>query len=140
MFEYRRNLRGDAVVPVKDYRIDNAYAADAKVGDIVKLNESGQVVAATEGDAPVLGVFLGPLVKREKDPDFYGKVQTAEGMIFEATYTGDAPTVGGEHPITVADGEYHVDLTSTANPAVKIVAVNEKRQTVDVVFTALQLG
>lgn len=147
MFEYRRNLRGDAAVPVKDFLLDETYAASAKVQDVVKL-DSGKVVAAEEGDTDVLGVFVGPCIKMEKVDDTYGKVQSAEGLVFEASVSGSGtPTVGGKYGITVdSDGNYAVNLDDTTNAAVEVVAVNENRgpdgdeTTVDVKFVSLQLG
>ena len=140
MFEYRKSLRGDSIFPIRDYKLNEDYAKVAKRGDVVKLNASGEVVAAAANDTEVLGVFLGREIKTEAETDFYGKVQASEGMVFEATVSGTGNVVvGAKHPIALTDGDYSVNLDSTSNAAVKIIEATD-RGTAYVTFINLQQG
>lgn len=124
MIQFRRMLTGDSAMPVKDYTINTAYAATAKVGDLVKLNATGEVVKAVVADAAVLGIFLGFNIKIVADTVFTGKVRVSNEAVYEVSASGTAPVVGGSYAFAInADGTVEINGGVTANPTFKVVAV-----------------
>jgi hypothetical protein len=138
MFNYRRALSSDAVVPTKDYKLDAAYAGVAKKGDIVALNAAGEVVAAAADAAAVLGVFVGKNIKIENDTTETGKVMGATGLVFEADVVG-TPVVGGAYGLGLTAGDYFVDVAEITVKLFKVVAVRDNGN-VDVVITGYQIA
>ena len=119
--EFRRGLGSDAVQAVKDFTLDATYAATAKKGDIVKLNASGQVVAAATNDILVLGVYEGPNIKLAADTVTTGKVRTAAEAVYEITVTGGTPVPGLGYPVTLSSGDYVLNAATNATPLFKVV-------------------
>lgn len=134
---YRRNLNdGDTVSPAKPFKLDATYAATAKRWDVVKLNTSGDVVAAASADTSILGVLETVELKIQGDSDT-GAVRIAAGAIYEMPVTGGTPVTGKAYGITNTDGGT-VNVADTTTTVVKVVAVRTNGN-VDVVFTGRQL-
>lgn len=133
-FRYRRNFAGDAVLPIKDYVLDPAYAPNAKAGDVVKLVDD-KIVKATASDTQVLGVLEGAEFEGLGRTPVIGKVCPSPFAVYEADYVGTGPlTVGAEYGI---DDNGNVDTDNTTNKIVKIVEVVGGKPYV--VITARQL-
>jgi len=140
MIEFRRmHGGGDAAHPVRDFKLDPTYATVAKKGDVVKLNGSGNVVAAAAGDTEVLGEFLGPIIKIERDPDTYGKVRTAPNAVYEVTVSGGTPVIGGEYELGLDNGDYFLNVAGTTNPVFKVIG-QLSNGNYEAIITARQLA
>lgn len=134
-FYYRKSLDGDSIIPAKDYPLDATYAATAKVGDVVRLNGSFNVVLAATGDANVLGVLAGTSFEGVGVNPKVAKVMLSPDAIYEADKVGaGALTVGTAYGI---DGSSNLDTADTVTTIAKIVeVVNGKPY---VVITARQI-
>jgi hypothetical protein len=120
-FHYRRNASGDSVIPAPDFPLDATYAATAKVGDVVKVNGSGNLILAVTGDTTVAGVLAGLSFDGIGVNPTKGKVHTSGDAVYEAEYVGaGALTVGTAYGI---DGASRMDTADTTVLIVKIVAV-----------------
>lgn len=134
-FHYRRNSSGDGVIPAPDFPLDATYAATAKVGDIVKINGSGQLILAVTGDTAVLGVLAGLNFNGIGVNPSVGKVTVSGDAVYEADYVGaGALTVGTAYGI---DGASKMDTADTTVLIVKIVAIVNSKPYVQI--TARQL-
>lgn len=120
-FHYRRSASGDAVIPAPDFVLETVYSATAKVGDVVMLNGSGQVVLATTAATTVLGVIAGLNFNGIGVSPTIAKVQSSADAIYEADKVGaGALTVGTAYGI---DGASNLDTADTTVTIAKIVAV-----------------
>lgn len=137
MFEFRYNSNGDSIVGIPDFTINATYAVAAKPGDVVKLNTSGEVVAAVTGDTEVLGVFIGPEIKVEADTTYRGKVRVHHGDVFEADVTGGDPIVGTSYGI---NDDSVVDIADTTTTVVTAVAISPRAGKGYFKITGRQLG
>jgi len=135
-FHYRKSIDGDAVIPAKPYPLDSAYAATAKIGDVVKLDGSGKVVKAGSGDTAVLGVIQGLSFEGLGNPPKTAHVCISPNAVYEADKVGGgALTVGTAYGI---DDDSNLDTADTATAIAKIVeVVNDKPY---VVITARQMA
>ena len=137
--KYRRAVTGDAVQAVDDFDIDATYAATAVKGDIVKLNASGEVVAAAADDTSVLGVFEGPIIQIDAETPIRGKVRTSGAAVYEMTASGGTPVVGTSYPIGLSSGDYFLNAAVTTNSLVKVIA-ERSNGNYDVIISGRQLG
>jgi hypothetical protein len=120
-FQYRKNVNGDGVIAAKDYPLDATYKATAKVGDIVRINGSGNVVLAATGDTTVAGVIAGFSFDGVGVSPLTAKVQISPDAIYEATTVGaGAITLGTAYGI---DGSSNLDTADTTVTIAKIVEV-----------------
>lgn len=120
-FHFRRNMAGDGVIPAPDFPLDATYAATAKVGDVVRLNASGNVVLAATGDTTVLGVMAGLNFNGIGVNPSVAKVQTSGDAVYEADKVGaGALTLGVGYGIDAAS---NLDTADTTVVIAKIVAV-----------------
>ena len=138
MIEFRRGMGSDAVQAVKDFTLNATYAATAKKGDIVKLNGSGEVVAAATNDILVLGIYEGPNVKLTAETVTTGKVRTAAESVYEITVTGGTPVAGLGYPVTLSSGDYILNAAVQTTPLFKVVGTLPSGN-VEVVITGRQL-
>lgn len=120
--EFRRALTSiGSGTPAKDMPLDATYAPNAKKGDIVRLNASGNVVLATTSDTNVLGVLVGFNFEGAGITQKTGKVMAAADNVYQATYVGaGALTVGTEYGI---DGTSNMDTADTTTKILQIVEV-----------------
>jgi len=138
MFHYRKTDGGDAIQPIPDFEIDATFAATKpKVGQLVKLNGSSQVIAAAAGDAKILGVFEGFNVQRETESPKTCKVRVSNKEIYEADVVGGTPVVGTAYNI---DANSNVNVAATTTPAVTVVGKSSKTGMAYVKITGRQLG
>lgn len=136
--QFRRTLGGDAIHPIKDFKLDATYALTAKAYDLVKLNASGDVILAVTNDILVLGVLEGINVKQQGETTTTGKVRAFADAIYETPYSGGTPVIGVVGPVTMTNGGLFNAAVQTT-PVFKVVAVNTARTTVDVVISGRQL-
>lgn len=135
-FHYRKSIDGDSVIPAKPYPLEATYATTVKVGDVVRLNGSGQVVKAATGDTNVLGVVQGLTFEGLGNAPKVAHVCISPNAVYEADYVGaGAIAVGAEYGI---DGNDNLDTADTAVPIAKIVEVVKGKPYV--VITKRQLG
>lgn len=133
-FRYRRNLTGNAVIPVKDFPLSSSYAPVAQMGDAVRL-VNGEIVKATASDPDILGVLEGAEYEGLGQTPKIATVRLAPTAVYEADFVGTGPlTIGAEYGI---DDSGNVDTDNTTNRVVKIVEVVGGKPYV--VFTARQL-
>lgn len=136
-FRYRYNLVGDSVVPCKDYKLNAAYAAVATVGDVVRLDASGELVRAMTGDTTVLGVLDGMNFEGLNKTVTTGKVRIAPTAVYEADYVGaGALTKGVKYGLDNSGAK--VDTADTTTTIVQIVDVVDGKPYV--VIAAPQVG
>lgn len=134
-FYYRRNAAGDGVIPAPDFPLNATYAATAKVGDVVRLNGSGEVVLAATGDTTVLGVVQGFNFTGIGNLPTVAKVTTSGDAVYEADKVGaGALTLGTGYGIDAAS---NLDTADTTVVIAKIVAVVNGKPYVQI--TARQL-
>jgi hypothetical protein len=119
--EFRRALTSNGSgTPAKDYPLDATYAPNAKKGDMVRINASGNIVAATTSDTNIAGVIVGFNFEGAGVTVKTAKVMTAADNVYAATKVGaGALTVGTEYGI---DGPSNMD---TADTTVKILQIVE---------------
>lgn len=113
-FYYRKPITGDAVQPVKDYVI--ASGTTIVLGDLVRLNGSGQIVKAATGDTSILGVAEGTDFVNGK-----AKIRISPDAVYEADYVGaGALTPGTAYGI---DGSGNLDTADTTVTIARILEV-----------------
>jgi hypothetical protein len=98
-FEYAYATNGSDVFPSKNFPLASAYAATAKKGDVVKLNNSQQLEKAGASDTEVLGVLEATVFEGIGNTPKVGQVKLSGEAIYRTPFTG-SPVVGGSYAIT----------------------------------------
>lgn len=129
-FQLAYTLDGDSTVVIKDFNADASYTPH--VGDVVKLNASGNVVAAAATDTAVLGVlhgknFLGLVsgtaVASTNNPGTRAKVSIGVECVYRVPLKSGAtaPTIGTKYGIAVVGSDFQLDTSVTTTGAIYVV-------------------
>jgi hypothetical protein len=112
-FEYAYATNGSDVFPSKNFKLASAYTNPTK-GDVVKLNNSQELVKAGAADAEVLGVLESTVFEGLGVAPKIGQVKLSNEAVYRTPFTGTI-AVGGKYAINAnqvlngaAEGIYKV--------------------------------
>lgn len=133
MFEYRYQTSGSGAAQAKDFPMNATYATTAQRGDAVKLNASGEIVAAVAADTAVLGVLVGFNFEGIDRPIKTGKVHVNKEFVYEVNYTGTTKSsltnadIGTAFDIGANPGVINLDATTVK--LAKVIGFNNTKKT-----------
>ena len=114
---------------IKTYLMDSSGSADIAVGDHVKFDTAGYVVACGSGDNPI-GVAASIGKDPSADGDTTVQVDIGEWSIYEYPVSAGTVSVSLISKTCDLGGAQSIDITASADDNIIIVAVDTAKSTV----------